>query len=237
MNQTNYETEVKALSEFIKICEKMLRQSADMPNKEKSILNRLERCKTKLNVILACATVTTIHQKAEKLSEQINELEEQIHISSGNVMNEIKMVSEELKETGKEEHQNTRDQINITVVDHNFQTNWKVRVVKDSNSIIVNSGREDKAFRVSNLQLDIILALVKYGLSEKQNQEFMYWEDLIPKIPKWKIQEDSSIDDDDIRRHIMNIRKIFGDSHAKIIETKRSYGYRISTNPANISVE
>ena len=93
MKQTNYEAEIKILSEFIKICEKMLRQSAGMPNKEKSILNRLERCKTRLNIILACATVTTIHQKAEKLSKQISELERQIHIDSNNVISKIKKYS------------------------------------------------------------------------------------------------------------------------------------------------
>lgn len=150
------------------------------------------------------------------------------------------MIKEQFAETQeliRSESKETRKQLNTTIVDNKYQTNWKIRIIKDQKKVIINSGREDKTFQFSNLQVDILLALAHYALSENQNQEYMYWEDLITKVPKWKIQKDSSIDDDDIRRHIMNIRNIFADGYSKIIETKRLEGYRISTNPANISVE
>lgn len=157
--------------------------------------------------------------------------------SSNEIVHEIKTASLDLKKTIQQEHKNTRKEFNTPIVDHNYLTNWKVRFIQKENKAIINTGQEDKIFLVSNLQMEILVVLTQHRLPENTRKNFMTWKNIIKQVPKWQSRNQHKINDDDIRRHIMNIRNILGNSHGKIIEVKQFKGYRISTNPANISVE
>ena len=151
------------------------------------------------------------------------------------------LIKEQFAETNeliKTGHQAIKSELNTTVVDHNYLTNWKIKINKKFRLITIDTGKNQKTFSdFSNLQIEIILALVKHGMPGNQPGDFVFWDKLIEEIPKWKNNPDTHVDDDDIRRHIMNIKNLFGKDYSKIIESKRLYGYRISTNPANITVE
>ena len=149
----------------------------------------------------------------------------------------IKEQFAETQELIRSESKETRKQFETTIVDHNYQTNWKIRLARKRNKVIINSGLDDKTFSVSNLQMEIFVVLVQHCLSENTRKNFITCKNIIKQVPRWQSRDKHKIDDDDVRRHIMNIRKLLGNSHDKIIEVKQFKGYRISTNPANISVE
>ena len=157
--------------------------------------------------------------------------------SSNEIVNAIETASSELKGTIEREHKNTRKEFNTPIVDHNYLTNWRIRLVRKENKAFINTGKEDKIFSVSNLQMEILIVLTQHHLPENTRKNFITWKNIIKQVPKWQSRDNHKINDDDIRRHIMNIRKLLGNRFGKIIEVKQFKGYRISTNPANISVE
>jgi len=235
MNQANYEAEIKILSEFIKICEKMLRQSAGMPNKEKSILSRLERCKTKLNIILACATVTTIHQKAEKLSDKINDLEEQIHIGSGNVIKEI-------KDHFKRPVKSNEDQINAII----HLKLGSFRILPNKSRPFAGKGiLELKGGNYFNIKIDIhapafvllyTLAIGSKSAKVPASRLFFGETDIIDSVASWRNNNSRYVAKviNRLKNEELIVNKV---DYSNLIKTKHGHGYSICVDPQNIIID
>ena len=136
--------------------------------------------------------------------------------SSNEIINEIKSASRRLNETITEEHKNTRKEINNPIVDYNYLTNWKCHLSLASREIVINKGKKDVQFQLTNLQLEIMNLLFNNSLSDDYSGEFIHWEDIIKQIPRWNIKNAPSssnnnlaITEYDIYRHIKNNQENF----------------------------
>ena len=216
MDSSGYKLEIKNLADFIDKCEEMLKESEGQPSKQKSILERLEKCKSRLHLLLAGATLEAIHVRADGINNKIDNLSSQVDDSALKMEN----IAKERKVS------------NFYITDYiiNFR-----KISDEDLDFVVNS----KVIKVTPIQIELLQAMSQKIVGDKllspHRQGWMHYEDIKHAVCRWN----ENTEDTQVRTQITQIRSKLDEMKLNkwLIQNDAGGYYRLSTHPDNIAME
>lgn len=154
--------------------------------------------------------------------------------SSNEIVNEIKTASSEIKETIQQEHDATRKTVRKPVISSKFKFNCLISIYPASREIIVNSGFDEIAIKLSRVKFDLFRAI---GSLNNKTKGWAGWEDIAQAVPDWSSSKGISKTGSYVRHRITELRNELPSEFQDLIEGKQGYGYRLSTHPDNIFID
>ena len=210
---------IKVLSAFIRECEDMLQAAKGLPDREQSILKRLNNCKRNLDIILAEKISGTVRDEAAELKEQIQKIQSGILVKIDSSKSEI------------------IDHIRRPVVCAEYKTSWQVIINRLQKIITVRISQDNRAnykYALPNTMYELFLAISQID-RPTERRAWITLEEIIEAVPSW---QNINLAPHRVIKEINMLRDKFGKNNiGDIIESRYKCGYRLSTPPENIIEE
>jgi len=226
MESANYR-EIKTLAGFMEKCEEMLKEADGLPDKQKSILERLEKCRSRLHLLLAGATLEAIHSRADGLSSKFKEVEESIIKNSNENKNEI---IDHIQKPVVDDKNKFKRQVIIILRKGNFSISDE-GIFSGKGILEIN---DRKKIFIAPPQFLLLYVLAKGSQFDTIPIENRFYNDLDIKdsVNKWKGRN--------VRYVAVLVKRLKDMNHVDckdLIEGVYGKGYRISIHPQNIKID
>ena len=219
-NQNSDETKMKMLYAFIRECEEMLRDAKGLPNKEASILKRLNDSQRNLDILLAKKLHDTVREEGLKLQEHIKDIKYQIDEESEKFTERINSISRERK---------------IALF---YNTDYEV-ILRQSCDSVLEFEVNLKRINVTPIQFELLCALARKSMKDSKlpsrQQGWMHYDDIKDVVTVW----DENTQEPQIRPQISQLRQKLDENSLNKWLLQNDIGgyYRLSTHPENIIIE